>query len=52
MRVAMQQVKPSIQQRIGQRFIASVDDGSVVLHPLVQFSLHIIRPLADLEIHL
>ena len=45
----MDQVQPSIKTRVGQRFIAGVNDGAIVLHPFKEIILDVIRALADLE---
>ena len=42
-------MQPSIIARVRQRFVAGVDDGAVVLHPLEEVILDVVRALADLE---
>src|SRR5205823_2767984 len=47
--VAMDQMQAPILPGVGQRFIACVDDGAIVLHPFEEIVLDIIRPLRDLK---
>jgi DNA-binding transcriptional LysR family regulator len=48
--VPVQQVQAAVFARVGQRFVARVDDGAVELHPLEQVVVDVIGPLADLII--
>ena len=45
----MDQMQSPILPWISKRFVASIDDRAVVLHPLKEIVLDVIRPLADLE---
>src|SRR5439155_8168242 len=47
--VAVNQVQSPVLAGVGQWLIASVNYGAIVLHPLEEIVLDIIRALADLE---
>src|SRR6266581_3040630 len=45
-------MQPPIFSVIGQRLVASIDDGAIELHPLINVVDDVISALAQLEIHL
>src|SRR6185503_11286982 len=47
--VAVNEMEPAILARIGQWFIARVDNGSIVLHPFEEVVLDVIGALGNLE---
>src|SRR5262249_28102126 len=50
-RIADQKVESPVFSVIGQRFISSVNDCAIELHPLINVVHDVIRSLADLEIN-
>src|SRR5437899_1703716 len=42
-------MEAAILARVGQWLITSVNNGAIVLHPLEEIILDVIRPLADLK---
>ena len=42
-------MEAAIFPRVGQRFVAGIDDGAIELHPLEKIIVDVVRPLADLE---
>jgi len=47
--IAVDQMQTPVFPRVGERFVAGVDDGTVVLHPLEEIVLDEIGALADLK---
>ena len=42
-------MEAAVFPRVGQRFVAGVDDGAIELHPLEEIIVDVVRPLADLK---
>ena len=45
----MEQVQAAETARVGERFVARVDDGAVELHPLEKVVVDVVRALAHLK---
>ena len=48
--IAMEQMQSAVFPRVGQRFVAGINNRAIKLHPFEQIVVDVIGPLADLEV--